>query len=106
LANLDLTEEDNGREVSVRLGDEVRVSLKENPTTGYLWALASMLEGVLKLEESLFSAQSIGVGGGGTRRFLFRAIVPGRITLELRLLRPWESNVSPVERFDLIIVVR
>jgi predicted secreted protein len=35
LSSLLLTEEDSGRDVRMQLGDEVRVSLAENPTTGY-----------------------------------------------------------------------
>jgi inhibitor of cysteine peptidase len=107
LSILVLTEEDSGREVSVELGDEVRVSLAENPTTGYRWMLASMTPGILELEDASFSpAPGAGVGGGGRRRFSFKARAPGRASLELHRRTPWASDEAPTAQFGWIVTVR
>lgn len=52
---LALTEPDSDREVIADVGDEVRVTLDENPTTGYLWTLGPLTPGVLELRDTTFS---------------------------------------------------
>jgi inhibitor of cysteine peptidase len=104
LSTIVLTEADDGREVDAGLNDLVVVSLPENPTTGYLWAVASETAGVLMLENSDFSAVAgAGVGGGGRRTFSFRAAAAGRATLELVCRRPWETDASAAARYRLVI---
>lgn len=104
LSTIVLTEADDGREVDAGLNDVVVVSLPENPTTGYLWAVASETTGTLRLENSDFSAVAgTGVGGGGLRTFSFRAAAAGRAILELVCRRPWETDGSAVARYRLVI---
>src|SRR5262249_48017474 len=106
MSSLVLTEEDSGREVGVQLGDELRVSLKENPTTAYRWMLASMTAGALEFEDASFSpTPGAGVGGGGRRRVSFKGKALGRASLELHLRTPWESDEAPVAQFGLIIQI-
>ncbi len=45
-----LTESDNGRELSVAVGDIVEITLAENPGTGYRWVVESGGEPCLSLE--------------------------------------------------------
>jgi inhibitor of cysteine peptidase len=102
-----LTEQDSGREVDAAVGEQVQVTLKENPTAGYGWKVASLTPGVLELEGSRFSLPAgTGVGGGGRRTFTFRAAAGGRAVLELELRRPWERDVPPEARFSLTVHVR
>jgi inhibitor of cysteine peptidase len=106
MASLAMTEEDSGRDVSVALGDELRVSLKENPTTGYGWSVLPMRPAVLELEDSAFTlGRDAGVGGGGRRTFRFRAAAVGRAVLDLELRQPWEPGQPPEARFNLTVRV-
>jgi inhibitor of cysteine peptidase len=101
-----LTEQDSDREVGVQVGDEVLVTLDENPSTGYSWALTSVIQGALELETSSFSAGEGAVGGGGRRSFLFRVTGPGATALELQLRRPWERSTAPAARLRLLVHAR
>jgi inhibitor of cysteine peptidase len=106
LSRLTLTEQDSGREISVQIGDEVLVDLEENPSTGYAWALTSMIPGALEFQNSSFSPGEGGIGSGGRRSFVFRASAAGSTALELQLRRPWESGSPPEARFALVVHVR
>lgn len=107
MSELTVTEENSGHEVGVRRGDEIHLNLKENPSTGYQWELTLHTAGVLELADSRFAAvESVGIGGGGKRIFVFRAAAQGRETLVLELRRSWEVEVSPVALFELLVAVQ
>jgi inhibitor of cysteine peptidase len=103
-----LTEGDHGRTVSVRRGDVVEVSLPENPTTGFRWAV----EGFEGAGVSLLSAAlspppaDAGVGRGGVRVFRFAAGSAGNARLRLKRWREWEGEGSIAARFDVTLNVR
>ena len=106
MSRLALTQQDSGRELSVQLGDEVLITLDENRSTGYAWALTSMIPGALELQNSSFTLEEGGIGSGGRRSFVFRANAVGSTALELQLRRPWESGTPPAARFSLVVHTR
>jgi len=107
MSSIPLTEADKGTTVDVPEGGEVVIRLKENPTTGYVWALDQTDDTVLALQSSDFSSTPVaGVGGGGTRTFTFTAGQPGTAHLELKLWREWEGDSSIIERYDVDIQVQ
>ena len=89
---------EEGRRVSLTVGDSLLVKLEENPTTGYLWEVESIDARRLSLEESEFKIQSAAVGAGGLRIFRVRATAPGRGHLHLALKRPWAGSGPPDAR--------
>jgi len=66
---LELSEPDNGSNFTIFLGEELTIRLPGNPTTGYLWEVASNDSAVLKEKgEAVFVADSDRFGAGGQSR--------------------------------------
>ena len=106
MSSIPLTEADKDTTIDVPQGSEVVIRLEENPTTGYVWALAQTDDTVLPLERSDFSATlGAGVGAGGIRTFTFTAGEPGTAHLQLKLWREWQGDPSTIERYDVVIRV-
>jgi len=97
---------DSGRAVTMHVGDELRIILTENPTTGYVWSIVTNDEKVLGLSgDPTYEGESDAVGAGGERSFIFRATAPGTSTLQLINSRPWETAAIPAETFQLTVQV-
>ncbi len=107
MSKFTLTEVDKGKSLEVHQGDEIVIRLKENPTTGYRWAVDKTDDEILTLQNSGFSpTPGAGVGGGGSRTFTFKAKKPGSVHLQLKLLRAWEGDSSIIDRYDVTIQVQ
>ena len=104
-----ITDSDNGRQITVKPGDVVTVSLDSNPTTGYSWQVIEIDNTVLIQDGDPEYKQVTGsadlVGAGGTETFRFKATGSGETSLKLGYRRPWE-NVPPIENFSVKIVVQ
>jgi len=87
-----VTAEDADRLVDVHPGDEISVTLTENPTTGFRWAIAS-LTGELTLLSSDFD-RSAGArpGAGGRRTIRLRAGGSGAGELRVQSKRSWVTD--------------
>ena len=83
---LTLTRTDNGKSITMQVNDLLLLSLDENPTTGFQWALDG--------------------GGGGQRVLTFKAQRAGIGQLKLKLWREWQGEPSIVERFTVTLQVR
>jgi inhibitor of cysteine peptidase len=103
-----LTDADNGKQISMRPGEILTLTLESNPTTGYSWQVMELDRAVLTQEGDPEYKQSSGaeglVGAGGTETFRFKAVGSSETTLELGYMRPWES-VPPVETFTIQVDV-
>jgi inhibitor of cysteine peptidase len=103
-----LTDADNGKQISMRPGEILTLTLESNPTTGYSWQVMELDSAVLTQEGDPEYKQSSGaeglVGAGGTETFRFKAVGSSETTLELGYTRPWES-VPPVETFTIQVDV-
>src|SRR5665648_174517 len=94
----------NGETVEITPGSSLKLSLKGNPTTGYLWQVIEIDDSILKpVGESKYKSDSNLAGSAGEFTFLFSAQKPGQTTLKLGYLRPWESGVEPLEIFEVNI---
>ncbi len=102
-----LTEADKGKTIEMHQGDRIVIQLKENPTTGYRWAIDKTDDQVLASQNAEFSpTPGTGIGGGGTRTFTFIAKQPGTVHLQLKLWRSWVGDSSIIDRYDVTIQVR
>lgn len=104
MADLTLTNADAGRTVSVNSGDTIVVRLEENPTTGYVWKVEELDSQILQLVSEDYEAAGSGIGGGGQRKLVFKAIGAGQSSLKLKCLRQWEPD-APLNTFDVTIDV-
>ncbi len=104
-----LTDADNGKQITVKSGDLVTLTLVSNPTTGYSWQVMEIDSVILIQDGEPEYKQSPGseglVGAGGTETFRFKAVGSGKTTLNLGYMRPWES-VQPTETFKVQVVVQ
>ena len=102
------TIDDAGREMQLKKGQTLVVTLEGNPTTGYSWEMAEPLdEQVLRqVGETEFKAESEALGAGGMQILRFEAVNAGTMTLKLVYHRPWEEGVEPLETYSIQVVVR
>ncbi len=73
------------------------ISLAENPTTGYQWAVELSAEGILDQDGDEYMpdpAPEGMTGSGGTHTWRFAALAPGQVTLRFSLQRSWESGAE------------
>lgn len=99
-------EGDNGQTVTMGVGDVLQVMLPENQSTGYLWAVVTNDEGVLRpSDEPAYEVDSDAEGAGGTRTFLFEAVGAGTSGLRLVNARQQETAVEPAATFELTVQV-
>jgi len=104
-----LSTADNGKTVAVKVGQPVAITLKGNPTTGYLWSVAGLssntVEQVGEVEYRRDEAGKHLVGSGGVFVATFKAAKPGQTTVRMEYRRPWEKDVAPIETFSATIEV-
>lgn len=100
-------EAENGRTVEMNAGDTLKISLAGNPTTGYNWYVASVDTDVLQqVGESVFVASSNAMGAGGIITLSFQASIAGQTSLMLEYKRAWETGVSPLQTYSVMVVVK
>ena len=95
-----LTEADNERTVELRVGASVRLTLPENATTGYRWAIDRLDRDVV--EEAASEAHPSGgaIGSAGNVSFDFMAKKAGSSEIALKYWRHFEGDASIVRRFS------
>lgn len=98
---------DNGRSIEVNNGDKITITLEGNPTTGYSWELseydAAMVEPV---GEPAYDSDSKLLGGGGAYTFTLKALAPGVTTVRLVYHRSWETDVEPLQVYEVTLNVK
>jgi Zn-dependent peptidase ImmA (M78 family)/predicted secreted protein len=101
-----LGQDETGRELQVRVEDEIHVFLEATPSGGYLWILeqppvaddgsggVELLRDVLEqaADENLYGAR-------GLQHLVFRVAEPGSHSVVLAKKRPWQQNVDPIDEF-------
>ena len=105
MADVVVTQRDNGGVVSARVGDDIVLYLAENPTTGYVWAFDALDESTLELEGSEWQASGPGTGTGGDRQWRLGLRQPGTTRVELKRWRPWVGDASVIDRFAVTVEV-
>ena len=105
----EMTKDDNGKTLKVKVGDTIRVKLKSNRTTGYSWALTGKTDAkVLKSGEVEYKVDEHPagmVGVGGNDFCTFTALAPGKTEIALGYARPWEKDKEPAQAFKLTVEV-
>lgn len=101
-----VTETDLGTTIEMKTGDELVVTLQGNPGTGYGWEVVPVDEAVLKqVGDWEFEPESDLVGAPGKMTLRFRAVESGQQALQLLYRRPWETDVPPLNTFEVTVVV-
>jgi inhibitor of cysteine peptidase len=114
-ARVDVTEEENGKDLLLKRGDLLVVHLPANPSTGYSWYLAvsaateSEALGVLKIPgDGVYEPVKSGttVGSPVTSVWTLKALKPGGVRITFNYIRPWEKNVPPARTVSWPVTVR
>jgi inhibitor of cysteine peptidase len=109
-SRLDVTEEENGKDLLLNRGDLLVIYLPANRTTGFGWKPTFSKGGFLKPEgEAFYLANKTSpnlVGSGGTETWIFRAEQAGSTTLTLGYVRPWEKGKAPEKTVAWPVTVR
>jgi inhibitor of cysteine peptidase len=93
--------------VSLEVGGRVTLELAANPTTGYQWELAAEPDTsiVTIVSDTFVAPDSSAMGAGGTQRMVVEGVAAGTASIELRYVRPWETDAEPAETatFELTV---
>jgi inhibitor of cysteine peptidase len=103
---LSLVETDNDRTVDIRVGETVRVTLPENATTGYRWAVDRYDEECIEAPTTEPHYPAKAIGSGGEVAFTFQGKKVGTGEIVLKYWRHWEGDSSITTRFRLRLHVR
>ncbi|MGE5204696.1 MAG: protease inhibitor I42 family protein [Chlamydiota bacterium] len=105
MSRIQISSADNGKSLAVRVGDELAISLPENPTTGYRWQVDSSGSSLILEKDDFALPGKVQMGSGGTRLLTFRAAAAGHASLQLGSRRPWEEDKPALQSFSLSIQV-
>ena len=102
-----LKQADNNHTAELRVGERFTVSLPENPSTGYTWAIDETDRQLLALEGTAYAEPDEGgfVGARGRRIFTFSAQQAGEVVLRLKYWRFWDGDASTTERYAVTLKI-
>jgi inhibitor of cysteine peptidase len=103
---LSLVETDNNRTIDVHAGDVVRITLPENASTGYRWAIDRYDEEIIEPLGSEPRYPAEGTGSGGEIAFTFSTKKAGIGEIELKHWRHWEGDRSVIGSFRVRLNVQ
>ncbi len=95
----------------VSVGDQVKVTLCSNPTTGFTWQEPEISDtAAVSLADKSFGAPVAGaaqvVGAAGTDYITLKATAKGTSTVVLRYSQPWPGGTSSEWTYNLTVTVR
>ena len=105
LAMTTLGPADDGHDIGVARGATLRITLPENATTGYRWAIDAVPK-ALRATAAAADYSSPLIGAPGTASFDFTAIAAGSGDLVLKRWRPWEADNGVIDRWRVHVTVR
>jgi len=105
MATITLTQADRGKTVAARPGDTITITLAENPTTGYRWAIEHQDQNVVHIVDDKYTSGGTSPGAGGTRTFTLQADHPGTAPFSVKLWREWVGDSSVSERFEVVVKI-
>src|SRR5512138_1489310 len=105
MAELTLTESQNGQRFQVKVGDLIAVDLPESSGAGYRWSSVALDERHLLVEQQEYVTRGEATGSAGTRAWRVRATHAGIATLELIKARPWETGKPAAARFAVTLEI-
>ena len=101
-----LTERDDGRVLKLHPGNQFKVQLDANPSTGYGWEVAAADPAVIKPGEvSQIALEHPLPGTPVTAVMNFRVVGRGHSALMLVYRQPWMKNAPPAKTFAVDVSV-
>ncbi|MBV6397356.1 MAG: hypothetical protein HFACDABA_02970 [Anaerolineales bacterium] len=99
---------DAGKTIEVAAGNEFKIVIESNPSTGYHWDLIGELdENILQFVSTEYRAdEPVLPGSGGREAWTFQAVAPGEATIVLGYYPPSNDTVEPAQTVTFTIVVK
>ena len=105
----EVPETDAGDSIRKKPGETFTVELDSNPSTGYRWALDGKEDAtvVKKLSDEFVSRPHPPgmVGVGGTERWKFQVVKPGKTALHFTCRRPFEKDAEPARERTINVLI-
>ena len=103
-----LQAKDDGREIQVKVGAIIELSLEETAGTGYSWAFDRLDEQHFELlkTETRSPAEKHLVGGPVLKTWRLKAKSAGKSQLTLNYFRPWEGQAKAAKHFQVKVSIR
>jgi len=94
--------------LTVTVGQEFKISLPYNASTGYQWQFGKPPDqNLLKLLGTEYKRpESKLLGAGGDEIWTLKALAKGKTKLELHYVRPWEKGSPPAQQTNFVIVIK
>ncbi len=99
-----LDETADGKEVRLRVGEELEIALRETRTTGYRWEVVDGGAPACRIVQDSVEPGRGAPGASGLRVWRLRAAQAGAATVALEYRRPFGGG-EPARRFTLRVVV-
>ena len=99
-ATITVTKEQGGREITLKVGNILRIELPGRGGAGYIWLVEDTFAPYLKLMDQ--ATQKVGERRPGSpviQVWRFKAAQPGACEIKLAYYRPWEGVGNAVDHF-------
>ena len=104
---INLSKENNGKNVKSKIGDTIVINLKGNATTGYTWILKKYNEELIKFIDVKYETDNSKLmGAGGAWIAQFQVIKSGTSKIEFVYKRPWETEETPLQDYFVTITAK
>jgi inhibitor of cysteine peptidase len=101
MAELMLTEAQNGGRFTLSVGDTIVIGLPENAAAGYQWCTTGIDREHLTVESRRYLRKCAAVGSGGLSEWRLRATAVGSTRLALGKTRPWAPVDTTAGQFSV-----
>ncbi len=95
---------DNGKTITVNEGASIKISLDENPTTGYSWN-ETVTSGLTIVDSEYVGGDSGTAGAGGVHEWTIKATGKGQQQFTAVYKRPWEPIAGNETTYTLNVTV-
>ena len=102
--SLTLTEKDNGSENTVNKNAVIRITLDENPTTGYTWQLDTT--GFEVVSDEYVAPNNGLMGAGGQHTWDLKAVNTGTYKINGVYKRSWEQQTAEDTTWAATVIVK
>ncbi len=98
---------DKDRKISASTGEQFKIILDANETTGFAWQLVGGMDSkvVKKVSDEYQEPNTGAIGAGGKHYWTFEAVGPGKTTIKLKYVRPWEPDASPDKTYEATVTI-
>jgi len=104
---IELTGTSNAPQQALAVGQQLKITLDSNPSTGYRWAVDGAVPPQLQqVAEASYDGTANMPGAGGTEVWTFVGKSAGTGALKLKYWRSFEPTATPVRTFKVSVDVR